>query len=162
MNEKELYVVKEYKFDKPLITEIDSIRDSCYRDCHHKNFHTFENDCIYDIKLTNIADNENFNLTIIGKSMNLYDLNKNLKVARHNGFIFNQINKLTLKIYSHQRDINKCYYLKHQIPIMHRQVFRIISQNLERVERFCNNKIILFILHVENGIYKIFHNVDIV
>ena len=36
MNENEIYVVKEYKFDSPLITKIDSIIDGCYRDCHNK------------------------------------------------------------------------------------------------------------------------------
>ena len=41
MNENELYVVKEYKFDNPLITKIDSKIDGCYRDCHKKFFHTF-------------------------------------------------------------------------------------------------------------------------
>ena len=30
--------------------------------------------------------------------MGLYELNKKLTVARKNGFIFNQINKLTIKI----------------------------------------------------------------
>ena len=34
MNENELYVVKEYKFDNPIITEIDSIIGNCFRDCH--------------------------------------------------------------------------------------------------------------------------------
>ena len=42
MNEKEFNVVKEYKFDNPLITKIDSIIDVCYRDCHNKYFHTFK------------------------------------------------------------------------------------------------------------------------
>ena len=32
--------------------------------------------------------------------MNLFELNKKLTIARGNGFIFNQINKLTKKIYS--------------------------------------------------------------
>ena len=77
MNENELYVVKENIFDNPLITKIDSIIDSCYRDCHKKNFHTFKYECIYDIKLKNITDNERINLTISGKSMNSYELNKN-------------------------------------------------------------------------------------
>ena len=36
------YVVKEYKLNNPLITKIDSIIDSCYRDCHNKDFHNFE------------------------------------------------------------------------------------------------------------------------
>ena len=76
MNENELYVVEEYKFDNPLITKIDSILDSCYRDCHNKNFHKFKYDCIYDIKLKNITKNEIVNLTISGKSIGLYDLKK--------------------------------------------------------------------------------------
>ena len=38
--------------------------------------------------------------------MNLYEKNKKLKVARQNGFIINQINKLTIKNYSHLRYIH--------------------------------------------------------
>ena len=36
MNENELCVVKEYKFDNPLITKIDSLIDNCYRDCYNE------------------------------------------------------------------------------------------------------------------------------
>ena len=36
MNENELYVLKEYEFDKPLITKINSIIDSCYRERQNK------------------------------------------------------------------------------------------------------------------------------
>ena len=81
MNENELYVVKKYKFDNPIITEIDSIIDKCFRDCHKSYFHNFKYECIYDIKLTNITNNEIINLTISGKSMNLYELNKKLTLA---------------------------------------------------------------------------------
>ena len=42
MNENELYVVKEYKFDNPLITDIDSEIDKCIRDCHKNYFHNFK------------------------------------------------------------------------------------------------------------------------
>ena len=119
MNENELYVVKEYIFDIPLITKIDSIIDNCYRDCHKKYFHTFKYVCIYDIKLTNITNNEIINITISDESLGLYELNIKLNIARQRGFILNQINKLTIKIYSHQRYINISYYLKHRIPIMH-------------------------------------------
>ena len=38
MNENELYVVKEYKVDNPLITDIDSKIDKCFTDCHKKQF----------------------------------------------------------------------------------------------------------------------------
>ena len=99
MNENELYVVKEYKFNNPLITRKHSIIEGCYRDCHNKYFHTFEYVCIYDIKLTNITNKETINLTISDKSVNFYELNKKLTDARQNVFIFNQINKLSKKFY---------------------------------------------------------------
>ena len=139
MNEKELYVVKEYKFDDPIITEIDSIIDKCFRDCHKSYFHNFKYESIYDNKFTDITANEIINLTISGKSMSLYELNKKLTVARQNGFMFNQINKLKIKFYSHLRFINISYYLKSQIPMCHRQFFRVISQNRDYVENFCND-----------------------
>ena len=139
MNENEIYVVKEHKFDNPIITEIDSIIDKCFRDCHNSYFHNFKYEYIYDIKLTNITKNEIINLTISGKSMNLYELNKKLTVARQNGFMFNQINNLSLKFYSHLRYINISYYLESQIPMCHRQFFRVISQNREYVDNFCND-----------------------
>ena len=134
MNENELYVVKEYKFDNPLISKIDSIIDGCYRDCHNKYFHTFKYVCIYDIKLTNITNNKKINITISDESLGLYELNIKLTIARQRGFILNQINKLTIKIYSHQRYISISYYLKHRIPIMHRQFFKILSRNRNYVE----------------------------
>ena len=83
-----------------------------------------------ELNLQNITDNEIFNL---------YDLNKKLKVARQIGFTFIQINKLTTKLYLHLRYINMSYYLKFQIPMYHRQFFRVISQNREYVENFCND-----------------------
>ena len=139
MNENELYVVKEYIFNNPLITRIHSIIGGCYRDCHKIFFHTFEFVCIYDIKLTNITNNETINLTISDKSMNLYELNKKLTIARQNAFIFNQINKLSIKFYSHLRYINISCSLKSQIPMCHRQFLGVISQNRDYVENFSNH-----------------------
>ena len=101
MNANELYAVKEYKIDSPLITEIDSIIDKCFRDCHNNYFHNFIYECIYDVNITNITNNGIINLTIICKSMGLFELNKKLNVAKQNGFIFNQINKLAIKFFSH-------------------------------------------------------------
>ena len=46
MNENELYVVKKYDSDNPLITEIDSIIDKCFRDCCNNYFHNFKYRCI--------------------------------------------------------------------------------------------------------------------
>ena len=139
MNENDLYVLKEYKFINPLITRILSILDGCCRDCHNKYFHTFKNVCIFDIKLTNITNNETIKLTICDKSMNLYELNKKLTVARQKGFILNQINKLSIKFYSHLRYMNISYYLKSQIPMCHRQFFRVMSLSRDYVENFCND-----------------------
>ena len=46
MNENELCIVKEYKFDNPLFTEIDSIIDNYFRDCYNNYFHNFKYRCI--------------------------------------------------------------------------------------------------------------------
>ena len=140
MKENEIYVVKEYKFDNPIFTEIDSIIDKCFRDCHNSYFHNFKYECIYDNKLTNFNNNEIFNLTISGKSRSFYELNKKLAVARQNGFMFNQINKISIKFYSHLRYINISYYLKSQILMCHRHFFRVISQTREYVDNFCNDR----------------------
>ena len=70
----------------------------------------------------------------------MYELNKKITIARQIGFIFNRINKLTIKIYSHQRYINISFYLKHRIPIMHRQFFKILSRNRNYVETHCNDR----------------------
>ena len=52
--------------------------------------------------------------------MGLYELNKRLKNARQNGFNFNQILKLTIEFKSNLPHVNISYYLKLQLPIMHR------------------------------------------
>ena len=81
MNENEIYVVKEYKFDTPFFHKIDSIIDGCYRDCHNKYFHTFKCVCIYDINFTNIINNEIISISISDESMNLFEINKKLTLA---------------------------------------------------------------------------------
>ena len=72
--------------------------------------------------------------------MGLFELNKKLTIARQRSFIFNQINKLTIKIYSHQRYINIRYYLKHLIPMCHRLFFNRISRNKEYIQTHCNDR----------------------
>ena len=138
MNENIL--VKEYEFDKPLIQKIDSIIDDCIRDCHQKSFHTFDHICEFDVQLTNITNNEIINITISGKSMGLFELNKTLTLARERGFIFNQINNFKIKICSNLSPINIHYYLKLRIPIMHRHFLRKISQNREYIQTHCNDR----------------------
>ena len=58
------------------------------------------------------------------------------KIVREIGFI----HELTIKNYSSLSNINKYYCLKFQKPVMHRQFYRIISQNPDYVEHFCNNE----------------------
>ena len=133
-------VVKEYKFDNPLFTKTDSITDNCIRDCHHEYFQTFDHICEYNLKFTNTTNNETVNFTISDKSMGMYELNKKLTIARENGFIFNQINKLTIKIYSNRSHINIHYHLRLGAPPLHRQFFIKISQNRDYIQTFCNDR----------------------
>ena len=90
MNENQLTVVKNFEFDKPLIQRTDSVMDNCSRDSHNKFFHIIKTYCINFVDITSITNNEIINLTISDKSMNLYKINKNLKVAWQKSFIFNQ------------------------------------------------------------------------
>ena len=99
MNENGLYVVEEYKFDNSLITDIDSLIDSSFKDTHSNYCHKIRYECIYEIELKIITNNEIISLTISDKSMNLYDLSKKLKVTGQNAIIFHQINKLTIKFF---------------------------------------------------------------
>ena len=70
--------------------------------------------------------------------MNLFELNKKLTIARGNGFIFNQINKLTIKFYSNLSHIIIHYHLKLGAPPMHR--FIKISKNRDYIQTHCNNR----------------------
>ena len=66
MNKNQLTVVKEYEFKNPLIQNIDSIIDKCYRDCHNNYYHTFEYECVYDLNFTN-----DINFTISDKNLGM-------------------------------------------------------------------------------------------
>ena len=55
------------------------------------------------------------------------------------GVIINQFNKLTKSFYLHLRYVNIGYFLKSQLPMCHRQFFKVIPQNGENVENFCND-----------------------
>ena len=139
-NKNQLIVVKDYEFDNPLIQKIDSLIDNSMRDCHIKYFHTFDHICEYDLNFTNTTNNETVNFTILDKNMGSYELNKKLTVARENGFIFNQINKLTIKIYSNLSNINIHYHLRLGASPLHRQFFKILSRNRDYIQTHCNNR----------------------
>ena len=140
INENKLTVVKEYEFDNPLFQNIDSIVNKCNRDCHKKYHHTFEYECVYDLNFTNDTNNESVNFTIPGKSMGMYKLNKKLSLSRERGFKFNQINKLTIKIYSNLSNKNIHYHLKLGAPPLHRQFFIKLLKNHNYIRTHCNDR----------------------
>ena len=103
-------VVKEFDFNKPDIHEIYYLLDDFIKDCRNRYFHTLEYRLVHDIHFTNISNNEETHFPITHISMEFktefFRLNKKIKNARKNGFIFNQINKLTIKLYSNLSKIN--------------------------------------------------------
>ena len=133
-------ITKEYEIDNPLIRKIDSIIDNCIRDCHNKYFHTFDHVCEYNLNLTNITNNETVNFLISDKSMGMYEINKKLTLARERGYIFNQISKLTIKIYSILSHINIHYHLRLGASPLHRQFFMKISKNRDYIQTHCNDR----------------------
>ena len=101
VNENQWAIVKDYEFDKPDVHEIYYLLDDNIKDLkRNKSFHTFEYKFVYDIKFTNVSNFEEMNFTNIHRPMKfkskLYVLNLKMKNARRNGFIFNQINNLTI------------------------------------------------------------------
>ena len=143
INKNKLFVVKEYDFDKTDIHEIDYILDNVIKHCRRNYFHTFEYKLVYDINFTNISNNEEVNLIITHKSMEFktefYGLNKKLKNARRNNFIFNQINNFKIEIYSNLSYINIHYHLRLGASPLHRQFFKILSRNRDYIQTHCNN-----------------------
>ena len=133
-------IVKEYESNNPVITKIDSIIDNSITDCHNKYFHTFDHICEYDLNFTNTTNNESVNFTISDKSMGMYELNKKLTIARENGFIFNHIKKLTIKILSNLSYINIHYHLTLGAPPLHRQFFKKLAQNRDYIQTHCNDR----------------------
>ena len=43
----ELYKIEEHKIDNPLITDLDSMLDNFFKDCHINFFHKPKYKCIY-------------------------------------------------------------------------------------------------------------------
>ena len=126
----ELTVVKEYEYYNILIQNIDSIINKCYRDCYDKFFHTFSYECVYDINFRNITNKEIVNITIVGMSMGMYEINKKLSIARKNGFKFKRINKLIINFYSNLSYINIHYHLPLGASPLHYRFF----ENLLKIQ----------------------------
>ena len=68
-----------------------------------------------------------------------YGLIKKIKNGRNSCFIFSEIIKLTINIYSNLSNKNIQNFLKFPIPILHRQFSRIICQNREYLKIYCND-----------------------
>ena len=139
MNDNQLTVVKKYEFENPLIQNIVSIIDKCYRDCHNNYYHTFEYECVYDLNFTNITNNETVNFTISDKDLNIYGLNKKLALALKRRFIFNQINNFKIKIYSNLFYISIHYHLILGASPLHRQFFKNLLKNHNYIQIYCND-----------------------
>ena len=144
INENKLFVVKEYKFVKKDIHEIDYLIDDVIKHCRKNFFHTFEYRLVYDINFTNISNNEEVNLIVTHRSMEFktefYGLNKKIKNAGRNNFIFNQINNFKIEIYSNLSHINIHYHLRLGASPLHRQFFRILSRNRDYIQTHCNDR----------------------
>ena len=143
INENKLTVVKEYKFGKKDIHEIDYILDDVIKDCRKNYFHTFEYKLVYDINFTNISNNEEVNLIITHKSMEFkiefYGLNKKIKNARRNGFVFKQINNFKIEIYSNLSGINIHYHLLLGASPLHRHFIKHLLKNRDYIKNHCND-----------------------
>ena len=139
IDDNKLTVVKIYEFENPLIQNIDSIINKCWRDCHNNYFHSFKYICEYNLNFTNTNNNEIVNFTISEKSMGLYELNQKLTLAKRRGFIFNQINKLTIKNLSNLSNVNIHYHLKLGAPLLYRRFFINLLKNRIYIQTHCNN-----------------------
>ena len=144
MNDNQLTVVKEYKFDKTDIHELDYLLDDVIKHCRKNYFHTFEYKLVYDIKFTNISNNEEVNLIVTHRSMEFktefYGLNKKIKNARRNGFVFNQINNFKIEIYSNLSNINIHYHLTLGASPLHYRFFINLLKNRDYIQTHCNNR----------------------
>ena len=55
INENKVTIVKEYEFDKLFIQKMDSVFDTCIRDCHNECFQTFEYKSVCDFQLKTLV-----------------------------------------------------------------------------------------------------------
>ena len=152
--EKFSILVKVYEINNPQIYKdnLDQLVASKLMNAY-KLFHTYKYECIYDLNYMN-TNSYSGNLSILLKEREykyqLYGLHKKLKNIETGTRVFLNIEKITVKIYSSITNINKRYYLKLNIPIMHRQFFKIISKNPEYIKNFCTD--------MENPFHLACHN----
>ena len=68
-----------------------------------------------------------------------YGLNKKIKNARQNGYIFNQINNFKKKFLSNLSHLNIHYHLELGASPLHRQFFRKIACSHDYFHTHCND-----------------------
>ena len=80
-----------------------------------KNFHTFVNGCVYDIKYKNLENNEEFSLSITLEYMKInsqfFRIKNNQKFSEKFIYIYDFL-QLTKKLFSSLSKINICFYIK--------------------------------------------------
>ena len=144
INENKLTVVKEYEFDKKDIHDIDYSLNDVIKHCRKNYFHTFKYRLVYNINFTSISNNEEVNLIISHRSMEFktefYGLNKKIKNARRNGFVFNQINNFKIEMYSNLSNINIHYHLTLGASPLHYRFFIDHLKNRDYIQSFCYDR----------------------
>ena len=70
-------IVKECEFKKPVIDEVKYLLDKVNNECRNNFFHKFRNKCVYDIKCTNIINNEEV-IVILNNSHDSLKFNQNI------------------------------------------------------------------------------------
>ena len=138
LNENQLSIVKEYEYDNPLFKDIDYILNICINDCYKNYFQPIRNICSYNIEFTNISDDNIINLTISDSYLTINELNKKLKNARNNGYIFSKLNKLSIKFYNYLSQTNILKYYKFHCPLLIRQILKIMSSDYNSIQRISN------------------------
>ena len=68
-----------------------------------------------------------------------YGLNKKIKNARRNNFIFNQINNFKIEIYSNLSYINIHYHLRLGASPLHYRFFINLLKNRDYIQTHCND-----------------------
>ena len=72
--------------------------------------------------------------------MGLYELNQKLSIARQRSYMYNNINKLTIKIYSNLSNIKIDYRLRlNKTSPLYYNFFRKLARNRNYIQTHCND-----------------------
>ena len=151
--------VEEYEFVIRSFFETNYLVGCAYENCENRHFHRFVYRCVNGKKLINVTKSKEGILQVsLGyrEFVTEYDgLKVKILLIKNIGFIFGQTLKLTMKFYSNLKNIKIDYYLKHRIPIMHRQLLKTITQNPENVKTHCIDRNSSFHFAIRNLMIKL-------